>query len=234
MPRPYLFLLAGLAFLGGCAEQSGGPEAAPAQPTALAPAEASPAKSPPAESPAAEWSKAPLEETAPATFQINFDTTRGPFVVEIIRAQAPNGADRLYSLVQAKYFDGARFYRVVPGFMVQWGAAADPNVAKAWDKTIPDDPVKVSNTRGTISFAARSDPNSRSTHLFINFSGNDALDAMGFAPLGKVISGMDHVDRIYSGYGERPDQDRMKEEGNAYLEKEFPDLDFIRTARISP
>jgi len=222
MLRPNLLLLAGMAFLAGCAGQQAGPE------TAATP----PAPPPPTEAPSAESPKALVDETVPATFQINFDTTRGPVVVEVIRAQAPNGADRLYSLVKAKYFDGARFYRVVPGFMVQWGAAADPNVSKAWDKSIPDDPVKVSNTRGTMAFAALSEPNSRSTHLFINYADNGNLDAMGFAPVGKVVSGMEYVDRIYPGYGERPDQGQMKEEGNAYLEREFPNLDFIRTARI--
>jgi peptidyl-prolyl cis-trans isomerase A (cyclophilin A) len=173
------------------------------------------------------------EETAPATFKVTYDTSKGPFVVEVTRDLAPHGADRLYSLVKAKYFDGARFYRVVPDFMVQWGAAADPSVSKAWDVTIPDDPVKESNTRGTLSFAATSQPNSRSTHMFINYANNARLDAMGFAPVGKVISGMEVVDQLYSGYMEKPDQMMIKEMGNTYLEKEFPQLDYIKTARIS-
>lgn len=177
--------------------------------------------------------KAPLEEKAPDTFRVNFDTSRGAFVVEVMREQAPNGADRFYSLVKSKYFDGARFYRVVPGFMVQWGAAADPDVSKAWDVTIEDDPVKASNERGTISFAATNQPNSRSTHMFINYADNARLDAMGFAPVGKVVSGMDIVDQIYSEDGERPDQMQMKAEGNKYLEREFPHLDFIKSARIA-
>lgn len=177
--------------------------------------------------------KAPASETAPATFRVNFDTSRGPFVVEINRDQAPNGADRFYNLVKSNYFDGARFYRVVPGFMVQWGAAADPAVSRKWDVTIPDDPVKETNARGTISFAATSLPNSRSTHMFINYADNARLDGMGFAPIGKVVSGMDIVDQIYSGDGERPDQGRIKEEGNKYLEREFPNLDYIKTARIA-
>jgi peptidyl-prolyl cis-trans isomerase A (cyclophilin A) len=178
--------------------------------------------------------KAPASETAPATFRVNFDTSRGPFVVEINREQAPNGADRFYNLVKSKYFDGARFYRVVPGFMVQWGAAADPKVAAEWEVSIPDDEVKTTNARGTITFAASSRPNSRTAHMFINFTDNARLDPMGFAPIGKVVSGMETtVDQIYSGDGERPDQTRMKTEGNAYLEKEFPNLDFIKTARIA-
>jgi peptidyl-prolyl cis-trans isomerase A (cyclophilin A) len=177
--------------------------------------------------------KAPLSETAPATFRVNFDTSRGPFVVEITRDLAPHGADRLYSLVKAKYFDGARFFRVVPDFMVQWGMAADPAVSKAWDVPIPDDPVKDTNTRGTISFAATSQPNSRSTQMFINYADNARLDAMGFAPMGKVVSGMDIVDQLYSEDREKPDQTMIKELGNTYLEKEFPHLDYIKTARIS-
>jgi peptidyl-prolyl cis-trans isomerase A (cyclophilin A) len=172
-------------------------------------------------------------ETAPATFRVDFDTSRGPFVVEITRDQAPNGADHFYALVKAKYFDGARFYRVVPGFMVQWGAAADPKASEAWDKPIADDPVKGTNARGAITFAATGQPNSRSTHMFINFADNARLDAMGFAPIGKVVSGMENVDQIYSGDGERPDQEQMKVEGNAYLQKEFPNLDYIKTARIA-
>lgn len=177
--------------------------------------------------------KAPASETAPATFRVNFDTSRGGFVVEVQRDQAPNGADRFYSLVKSKFFDGTRFYRVVPGFMVQWGAAADPEVAKSWDVTIQDDPVKETNAKGTISFAATSAPNSRSTHMFINYGDNARLDGMGFAPVGKVVSGMEIVEQIYSGDGERPDQIRMKTEGNKYLEKEFPNLDYIKTARIA-
>ncbi|MEP6715101.1 MAG: peptidylprolyl isomerase [Terriglobia bacterium] len=172
-------------------------------------------------------------DKAPATFRVNFDTSRGAFVAEINREQAPNGADRLYNLVKAKFFDGSRFYRVVPGFMVQWGAAADPQVSAAWDVPIQDDPVKTTNARGTITFAASNSPNSRTTHMFINFADNGRLDAMGFAPVGTVVSGMENVDQIYAGDGERPDQGQIKDEGNAYLQKEFPNLDYIKTARIA-
>jgi peptidyl-prolyl cis-trans isomerase A (cyclophilin A) len=210
-----------MVLLAGCAGPPTGPAPAPAPAAAVLPPEAAPAAP-----------QAPLEATAPAAFQVSFDTSRGPFVVEIVRAEAPHGADRLYSLVQAKYFDGARFYRVVPGFMVQWGSAADPKVSAAWDVRIPDDPVKVTNARGTIAFAALGEPNSRSTHLFINYANNGGLDDKGFAPLGRVVSGMNHVDQIYSGYGERPDQSELRAEGNAYLQREFPELDYIKTARI--
>jgi cyclophilin family peptidyl-prolyl cis-trans isomerase len=169
---------------------------------------------------------------AAATYRVLFDTSEGPVVIDVDRELAPNGARRFYQLVKAKYFDGARFYRVVPGFVVQWGGAALPAVSKQWDVTIPDDPVKASNTRGTVAFAATSAPNSRTTHLFINLGDNAKLDGMGFAPIGRVVSGMQAVDRIYPGYGEQPDQTQIAARGNAYLEKEFPRLDYIKTARI--
>ena len=165
-------------------------------------------------------------------YRVLLNTSRGPVVIEVDPALAPNGAKRFADLVGAHYFDGARFYRVVPTFVVQWGAAADPKVSKKWDSTIPDDPVKTSNARGTVTFAATGQPNSRTTHLFINLGDNANLDAMGFAPIGRVVSGMNAVQRIYSGYGEHPDQDIMAAQGNAYLLKEFPKLDYIKTARI--
>lgn len=176
---------------------------------------------------------APASEPAPAVFRVNIDTTRGPVVVEITRANAPLGADRFYNLVKTKFFDGARFFRVVPGFIVQFGMAADPKVHAAWDVDIQDDPVVVSNTRGTLAFAAKG-PNTRTSQMYISLGENGPkLDPQGFAAIGKVVSGMDYVDRIYSGDGEKPQQDRIEKEGNAYLEKEFPNLDYIRTARLA-
>jgi len=172
-------------------------------------------------------------ETAPATYRVTLDTSRGSVVIEVTRADAPIGADRFYNLVKAKYFDGVRFFRVIPGFMAQFGLAADPAVSKTWNVPIQDDPVKASNVRGALTFAATGAPNSRSTQLFINFGNNSRLDSMRFAPFGKVLSGMEFVDQIYSGYGEQPDQGRITAEGNAYLQKEFPRLDYIKTARIS-
>jgi peptidyl-prolyl cis-trans isomerase A (cyclophilin A) len=176
----------------------------------------------------------PSNETAPATFRVNFDTSRGPVVIEVTRADAPVGADRFYNLVKAHYLDGARFFRVIPGFMAQFGLAGDPAVSKTWDVPIQDDPVKASNVRGALTFAATGAPNSRSTQLFINFGDNSRLDSQRFAPFGKVVSGMENVDQIYSGYGESPDQGRIEAEGNAYLDKEFPRLDYIKTARLEP
>jgi peptidyl-prolyl cis-trans isomerase A (cyclophilin A) len=172
-------------------------------------------------------------ETAPETYRVTLDTSRGPVVIEVTRADAPVGADRFYNLVKANYFEGVRFFRVIPGFMAQFGLAADPAVSKTWDVPIQDDPVKTSNVRGAVTFAATGAPNSRSTQLFINFGDNSRLDSQRFAPIGKVVSGMENVDQIYSGYGENPDQSRITAEGNAYLEKEFPRLDYIKSARIS-
>jgi len=174
------------------------------------------------------------DQASPAgkSFGVVLETTKGPITIDVDRDLAPNGAQRFYELVTAKYFDGARFYRVVPGFVVQWGAAADPAVTKKWDVPIPDDPVKASNTRGTVAFAATGAPNSRTTHLFINLGDNSRLDAMGFAPIGRVTGGMDVAERIYAGYGESPDQGRIAAQGNAYLEKQFPRLDYIKTARV--
>lgn len=179
---------------------------------------------------------APSSATAdgtPPEYRVNFDTSRGHFVADIVRAQAPHGADRLYDLVKHHFFDGARFFRVVPGFVVQWGFAADPALTKKWNSAIPDDPVRSSNARGTISFAATSEPNSRSTQLFVNYGNNARLDGLGFAPVGTVVRGMDVVDAFYADYGERPDQSRISEAGNAYLTKAFPKLDYIKTARIT-
>jgi cyclophilin family peptidyl-prolyl cis-trans isomerase len=176
--------------------------------------------------------QATVQNTQSSNYQVVLDTSKGPVTIDVDRSLAPNGAQRFYELVKAKYFDGARFYRVVPNFVIQWGAAGDPAVTKKWDVTIPDDPVKTSNVRGTVTFAATGQPNSRTTHMFINLADNARLDAMGFAPIGRVTNGMDTVDQIYSGYGEQPDQAQIGAHGNAYLEKSFPKLDYIKSARI--
>jgi peptidyl-prolyl cis-trans isomerase A (cyclophilin A) len=174
----------------------------------------------------------PTNEKAPDVFRVSFDTSKGPVVIEVTRADAPNGADRFYNLVKAKYYDGARFFRVIPGFMAQFGISAKPELTKTWDAPIQDDAVKSSNVRGAVTFAQTSAPNSRTTQLFINYGNNSRLDGQRFAPFGKVVSGMENVDQIYSGYGERPDQSQIEGEGNSYLEKQFPMLDYIKTARI--
>lgn len=181
-----------------------------------------------------------LTEKAPDTFKVRFDTTKGAFTVEVTRAQAPNGADRFYNLVKAGYFKDIAFFRVIPGFMCQFGISGDPKISAAWrEANITDDPVKASNTRGAITFATAG-PNTRTTQLFINFGNNSQLDGMGFAPFGKVVEGMDIVDKINGEYGEGapagrgPNQGKVQMDGNAYLKKDFPNLDYIKSATILP
>lgn len=173
-----------------------------------------------------------LNEEAPAEYRVAFETTKGDFVVEVQRELAPRGADRFYNLVKNGFYDQAKFFRVVPGFVVQFGIPADPRVAATWrTQTIEDDEVKGSNEKGTITFATAG-PNSRTTQVFINYSDNARLDGMGFAPFGKVVEGMDVVENINSEYGERPNQGMIQAQGNAYLEREFPNLDAIKSAKI--
>ena len=178
---------------------------------------------------------ASLNEKAPATFKARFDTSAGVFVVEVNREWAPNGADRFYNLVKNGFFDNARFFRVISGFMVQFGINGDPAIQRYWtDANIQDEPVKQGNTRGFITYAKSSAPNSRSTQVFINYKDNSFLNRQGFAPFGKVISGMEVVDKLYSGYGEAAQQqsERIESEGNAFLAKNFPKLDYIKKATI--
>lgn len=183
---------------------------------------------------------AALTEQAPASYKVTFDTSKGPFVIEVHRDWAPLGADRFYNLVKNGFFNNARFFRVISGFMVQFGINADPKLSAVWrDANINDDAVKQSNTRGMITFATRG-PNTRTTQLFINYGNNARLDSQGFAPFGRVVSGMNVVDALYSAYGEGaprgagPEQGRIQSEGNAYLTKEFPKLDYIKSATIAP
>jgi peptidyl-prolyl cis-trans isomerase A (cyclophilin A) len=179
-----------------------------------------------------------LNERAPATYKVRFDTSKGPIVVEVRRDWAPNGADRFYNLVKNGFYDNVRFFRVISGFMVQFGIHGDPKVMAPWrDARFPDDPVVQSNDRGYITFAT-SGPNSRTTQVFINFKNNAGLDRQGFSPFGRVLSGMDVVDKLYSGYGEGapqgqgPEQGRVQREGNEYLAKEFSRMDFVKKATI--
>jgi peptidyl-prolyl cis-trans isomerase A (cyclophilin A) len=170
---------------------------------------------------------------APARFRARFTTSRGTFVVSVTRAWAPLGADRFFNLVQAGFFDGARFFRVVPKFVVQFGLNGDPRVNDAWESArLRDDPVTQTNARGRVTFATAG-PGTRTTQLFINLKDNRGLDGMGFAPFGEVApAGMSVVDGIYAGYGELPDQGRITAEGNRYLESQFPRLDYVKKAEI--
>lgn len=180
-----------------------------------------------------------LKAQAPATYKVKFDTSVGAFVVQVTRDWAPNGADRFFNLVKNGFYDEARFFRAIPNFMVQFGIHADPAVSAVWrNAQIPPDPVKQSNKRGYVTYAMGASPSTRTTQVFINFRDNTNLDSMGFAPIGQVVEGMDVVDKINTSYGEGaprgkgPEQGRIQAEGNAYLIKSFPKLDYIKTATV--
>ena len=181
---------------------------------------------------------AALNEQAPASYKVRFDTTKGPFVIQVTRAWAPHGADRFYNLVKNGFYDNVRFFRVISGFMVQFGINGDPQLSARWRQAqIKDDAVTQSNKRGMITFATAG-PNTRTTQVFINFADNTNLDGMGFAPFGRIVSGMNVVDAINAEYGEGaprgrgPDQGKLQNEGNAYLAREFARMDYVKKATI--
>jgi peptidyl-prolyl cis-trans isomerase A (cyclophilin A) len=181
---------------------------------------------------------AALNAKAPDVYEATFTTTKGDFVVQVTRSWAPNEADRFYNMVKHGYFNGVEFFRVVPGFVVQFGLTGSPAVNKAWENAnIKDDPVTQTNAEGTITFAQTGSPNSRSMQVFINLTDNTRLDhfQQGFAPFGQITSGMDVVKSLYGGYGEATTehQDEITNQGNAYLEKNFPKLDSIKSAKIT-
>lgn len=172
-------------------------------------------------------------DQAPETYQVLFETSKGDFTVEVHREWSPNGADRFHKLVESGFYDDCRFFRVLPGFMVQWGINGDPEIQKNWVKAnIKDDRVTQSNKRGFITYAKSPQRNSRTSQVFINFGDNSRLDADGFAPFGQVVDGMDVVDSINAQYREQPDQGLVQESGNKYLDKNFPELDFIKKATV--
>jgi cyclophilin family peptidyl-prolyl cis-trans isomerase len=178
---------------------------------------------------------------APPVYRVKIETTKGAFVLEVTRSLAPRGADRFYHLVQAGFYDNSRFYRVIAGRFVQFGIAGDPAIAQVWQHAaFPDDPVRASNTPGTFAFAMTG-PNARTTQIYINTGDQSRLDKMGFAPFGKVVAGMDVVDSLYSGHGERSGggmraghQAKLFDQGNAYLDRNFPRLDHLLRAAIVP
>ena len=180
---------------------------------------------------------------APDVFRVKFETTAGNFILEAHRDWAPHGVDRLYDLVRIRYYDDSRFFRVVPGRWVQFGINGDPKIAQQQRQhTIPDDVLKQHNTRGYVAFS-NTGPNTRSTQVYINLGDNSARNDVeaGFAPFGQIVEGTDVVEKIYSGYGENSGggmraghQAKMFEEGNAYLDREFPKLDKLIRATIVP
>src|SRR2546422_5323030 len=169
---------------------------------------------------------------APDSFLVALTASRGTVAVVVPRSWAPHGVDRFYALVHGGFYDGARFFRVVRGFVVQFGLPADPQLGRAWSaQVIPDDPVRQPNRRGTVAFASAG-PNTRTTQVFINLADNLRLDALGFAPIGQVEERLGMVDSLYAQYGERPSQDSIRLQGDAYLTRAYPNLDRIRTATI--
>jgi peptidyl-prolyl cis-trans isomerase A (cyclophilin A) len=171
---------------------------------------------------------------APDVFKAKITTSKGDVIIQVNRGWAPMGADRFYNLIRANFYKDASFFRVVPGFMVQFGIPARPDVAAVWERArLIDDRVLQSNKRGTITFATAG-PNTRTTQLFINFGNNTFLDGQGFAPFGEVVEGMDVVDKIFSGYGETPNQGLIQSQGKAYLDKNFPNLDRILSTTVMP
>ncbi|MGZ8455156.1 MAG: peptidylprolyl isomerase [Gemmatirosa sp.] len=183
------------------------------------------------------WPTDPFWSTrAPDTVLMDIETTRGTITVELRRAWAPHGVDRAYNLARAGYFDDSRFYRVVDGFIAQFGLAGDPVIATRWShQPLPPDARRASNARGTVTFAQLK-PDDRTTNLFINLSDNSRLDALGFAPIGRVVKGMAVADRLHGGYGERPmaraNTTRVYREANAFLDAKYPKLDRIRKVTI--
>jgi peptidyl-prolyl cis-trans isomerase A (cyclophilin A) len=238
MKRSALVPLISLTALIAACEKAPPPvEKQPAPAVATTPAE--PAVAPISTAGLLHPDAAKLAATGPDSFSVHVITSKGPFDLIVRRSWSPKGADRLYYLVSNGYYDGIRFFRVLEGFMAQFGAAGDPEIAKVWEPLrITDDPVRQSNTRGKLTFATGG-PDTRTTQLFINFGNNGQLDQTGFSPIGEVTAGMSVVDSLYSGYGEGapggggPDQGRIAREGNAYLNKDYPKLDYIKTARIS-
>lgn len=180
-------------------------------------------------------------EAAPETYRARFETTKGSFVLEATRALAPHGADRFYNLIRAGFYDDSRFYRVISGRFVQFGIAGDPKIASLWrDRRIPSDPERAHNLRGSFAFAMVT-PDARTTQIFITTGDMTAQDGAGFAPFGRVVEGMDVLERLYAGYGEQSGggmragrQDKLFEEGNRYLDRNFPQLDKLIRAVILP
>jgi peptidyl-prolyl cis-trans isomerase A (cyclophilin A) len=234
MNRGIIAWAAVLAILG-CSDQSSTPKTQPKPKEGAKAAPAAPAN------PLLDPKSPEMNKTAPAEFKVKFSTSKGDFTVQVTRAWAPNGADRFYNLVKNNYYDEVRFFRVLRTprpFMAQFGIHGDPKIAAAWmEASIKDDSVTQSNSRGMVTFATAG-PNTRTTQIFINYGDNSMLDGQGFSPFAKVVEGMDVVDKLHADYGEGapqgrgPDQGRIQMEGNAYLKERFPNLDYVKTARV--
>ena len=222
-----LSLLIGGIVFSGCVDE---PESAPVK-NALENMEAISNTSTPPPPPSQTTDSDVSDVPTSGEFEVEFTTKHGKFIVAVNRSWAPRGAERFYQLVKSGFYDGAGFFRVVPDFMVQFGIAADPGVHAKWGASIPDDPVKESNKRGYMTFAT-SGPNSRTSQVFINFKDNGFLDGQGFSPFGKVIKGMEIVDKISSAHGEEPKQHMIEASGDSYLRANFPNLDYVTSAKL--
>ncbi|MFN9719468.1 MAG: peptidylprolyl isomerase [Planctomycetota bacterium] len=232
--RQSLAMLALALLLTGCTSDK--QQGAPSMVDRLADAEQMQAslKGPVREEPAAtppSGSTPDPSVSAKGSFKVKFESSSGDFVVLVHREWAPTGAQRFYELVKDGFYDECRYFRVVPGFMVQFGINGNPDVSRRWDRNIRDDEPTQSNKRGYVTFAT-SGPDSRTTQIFVNYADNAFLDQQGFAPFGEVIEGMQNVDAIFSGYGERPNQGALQTRGNTYLSTSFPELDYVRKATV--
>jgi peptidyl-prolyl cis-trans isomerase A (cyclophilin A) len=240
---PLIFTVLFAAFIAGCSrkpsEQPAPPEIEKAAPPEKQPEEAASAPAPTVTTAEAARQKllnpSQLNEKAPEKFRAKFTTSKGDFVIEVTRAWAPNGADRFYNLVRNGYYNDCRFFRVISDFMVQFGINGDPSLNQVWYQSqFKDDPVKESNERGYVTFAMTGAPDSRTTQIFINYKNNSFLDGQNFAPFGRVIEGMAVVDSFYNEYQGVPsdNQPQIQARGNAYLNREFPKLDYVKSAAI--
>lgn len=240
MKRHLLFALTPALALAAACQDEPAENSAAAQPAKSAPAKPASAPAKPAAAtgaPAGPMDPSALTETAPDTYTVKFETTKGDILIDVTRAWAPKGADRFYNLVKSGYYTDVAFFRVIGGFMAQFGIHGNPEVSAVWRKaTFEDDAVKASNTPGMVTFATAG-PNTRTTQLFINFGDNNRLDGMGFAPIGKVRD-MATVEALYAGYGEGaprgrgPNQGLIQQQGNSYLRASFPEMDYIKSASI--
>jgi peptidyl-prolyl cis-trans isomerase A (cyclophilin A) len=168
---------------------------------------------------------------APEVFKVKVATSKGPFTIEVHRDWAPRGADRFFELVKDGYYNDARFFRVIPNFVAQFGLASAPAMTRKWDKAFDDDPVGHTNSVGTVTFATAG-RNSRTAQVFVNLRSNQSLDNQGFAPFGRVVEGMEVVEKLYNKYGDTPDQEALTRRGNSYLKERFPQLDYIKAAAV--
>jgi len=235
-----IFTVLFAAFIAGCSRKPSEPPPAPFEMEEVAPPEEEEAVPVPTVTPEETarqrlLNPVQMNEKAPETFRAKFLTSKGDFVVEVTRSWSPNGADRFYNLVKNGYYNDCRFFRVIDNFMVQFGINGDPALNQVWNQAqFTDDPVKESNQRGYVTFAMSGQPNSRTTQVFINYTDNSFLDGQRFAPFGRIVEGMNIVDSFFSEYQGVPsdNQPQIQARGNAYLNKEFPKLDYIKSASI--